>query len=106
MLCLLTVAMPTLSGCGHVSVKDEILYFDEGPSGAHFKHFLTSEEGNLDKSSWDDIREGYVCMSSDAFGDFKKEIEQLCTKVKCDYTTLQALEQVFAYVEQRKSMLK
>lgn len=106
MLFCITTAMLILSACGSVAVKDETFYFDEGISGAHVVHFLTPGTSDLTQPQWDGIREGMVCMSSDGFGDFKKEFEQLCSHVTCDYQTKKTLEDFFDRVETARAVLK
>ena len=57
---------------------------------------LTSGSNWISKDSWDRMREGMFCMDANAVGDFKEEIEELCSVASCDYPTTQAIQQVFA----------
>jgi hypothetical protein len=106
MLFCITMGMLTLNACGSVAVKDETLYFDEGSSGAHVAHFLTPGTSDIEKDQWDFLREGMVCLSAQAFGDFKKEFEQMCTLITCDYQTRQIMNDFFARMEIAKTVLK
>jgi len=85
------MTMVLLSSCA-VKVKDEPLYLDEGSIGAVEVHFLTPGTTDLNKTQWDAIRPGMVCMPETSFGDFKAELEELCSKTTCTYEMEQALK--------------
>lgn len=79
-----------LSSCSHVAIKDEQLCADMGSQGATCDNIFTNAPIDFGKSDWDDKRFGMLCMSSDAFGDIKQELEQLCSvSGKCDYPKVQ-----------------
>lgn len=50
-------------------------------------HFFSTESQDISKAAWDSIREGMTCMSPEAIGDIKGEIEKLCSKVTCTQVT-------------------
>lgn len=77
------MALLTLSACGSVAIKEETFYTDAGDQGAVVSHFFSTDSSVMGRAAWDSIREGMTCMSPDAIGDIKKEIEQLCSKVDC-----------------------
>lgn len=86
------MAVILCSGCGHVAIKDAQVCADMGSQGATCDNIFTSAPIDFGKSDWDDMRFGMFCMSSDAFGDIKQEIESLCSvSGKCDYPTMQAV---------------
>jgi hypothetical protein len=89
-----------------VPIKDETIYVDEGASGAVQLHFLSPGKIDLTKPQWDEIRFGMACMSVNAFEDFKKEIEELCTKTPCSYKATQAIEMLNRIISLSRSMQK
>lgn len=80
--------VPLLSNCSSVPISDETVCADEGSQGAFCAHLLTTATSNIPKAAWDDQRFGYFCISPKTFGDFKTEIEQLCSIAgDCTYAT-------------------
>lgn len=61
-------------------MKDETLFALKGPGlGAFEAHFLSSATADLTQAQWDAISPGMICLDAVAFGDLKKEIEELCS---------------------------
>ena len=88
-----------LGNCS-VQIKDETLYWDAGPSGAVTAGFLSSGSSIIDKPAWDDLRIGMACVSADAVGDLKSEIEKLCSVCNCcTYAVVKSLKNFFTRVE-------
>jgi hypothetical protein len=75
-----------------------------GTIGATCDHFLKSEPRDIPKAEWDDFRFAQLCISSEAYADVKREIEQLCSSRPnlCDYQTKEALYAFFARMEKLK----
>ena len=78
-----------------VQIRDETLYFDAGDAGAVTANFLTPGSQIIPKLQWDAMREGMACVSAAAIGDFKTEIEELCSKTTYDYQTMVKLADFF-----------
>lgn len=98
------MALPFLANCAAapVDVKDEVFYVDAGSSGAVTVNFLSEGSFIVEKSQWDLIREGMYCTLATSFGDFKAEIEKLCSVTPCNYEVqkiLTNLKKRFARVE-------
>lgn len=94
---LLIMTAQLLLSCARVTIKDEIIYGDEGSQGAVYFNFLTATKGHLSKSEWDAKRLGMACISTDSLADWKAEIEKLCSySDDCDYDTQEAIESFFA----------
>lgn len=75
-----------LTSCSQVPIKDELVCADMGSQGATCDYMLHAAPSDIPKSQWDDKRFGQFCISSDAFADFKSEIEKLCSlSGKCTY---------------------
>lgn len=92
-LSLIWTALVLLSACGTtVHVKEENFYTDKGPDGAVITHFFATDIKDISKPAWDSMREGMTCMSAQAIGDIKSEIEKLCTESSCDKQTVKAIE--------------
>jgi hypothetical protein len=67
-----------------------------GEYGATCAHTLTTETRDLDKSTWDETRFGWVCESSDSFADWKAVIEKLCSvSGRCTYQEKQLVQNFF-----------
>jgi len=82
-----------LTACSSIIIKDELGCADIGSQGATCAHLFSPDTKDIPKPEWDDIRFGQICFSSDAVGDFKQEIESLCSECNCcDYPTLQSTE--------------
>ena len=80
------MALPLLSACADVQVKDHEFCADMGADGATCAHTLTSATRDIDKANWDQLRFGMICESSDSFADWKAVIEQLCSvSGRCTY---------------------
>lgn len=72
--------------CGQVKIKDHEFFVDEGIGGASSFHSLIADQSDLDKESWDKMRFGMICESTDVFTDLKKTIEDFCVMTKqCTY---------------------
>ena len=95
LLCCITTALFSCT----VAIKDEPLYLDEGSSGATEVHFLTPGQTDLTLDQWNAIRTGMVCESPSSWGDFKEEIEKLCSLASCSYDTQQAIQSFFFRLE-------
>jgi hypothetical protein len=80
----LTAAL-LLSGCSQVEIKNQRWYGDLGPKGAVYFETLTTATGTVDKASWDTMRVGMACITTDTLAEVKKEIEELCSATPCDY---------------------
>lgn len=90
------MALPLLllSSCA-IPIQEENFYTDKGPDGAVETHFFSTDEVDIGKTAWDEMREGMTCMSGQAIADIKLEIEELCSKTSCNEQTLtQALAAV------------
>lgn len=85
----MAVALLTPS-CATV-IHDVTFYVDAGPAGAVSVNFLTPGSKIILKSQWDTMREGMFCMDADSYGDFKSEIEELCSATTCTYEMIQAV---------------
>lgn len=80
------------SACGEILIHDEIVYGLKGPGfGAVAVHTLTTDQANLTQAQWDGISNGMLCESAQAFGDWKSDIEKLCS-----YHSGECVEQVQA----------
>jgi hypothetical protein len=67
-----------------------------GTDGATCAHTLTTETRDIDKTTWDQMRFGMICESSDSFADLKAVIEQLCSiSGRCTYQEKQQVENFF-----------
>lgn len=67
-----------------------------GEFGATCAHTLTTDTRDLDKATWDQIRFGMVCESSDSFSDWKAVIEKLCSiSGRCSYEEKQQVQNFF-----------
>lgn len=73
------VLLVNVNACTSVPIHDETVCGDLGPQGASCFHTLSSESYDLDKQAWDSQREGMLCLSQTTFGDFKEELEKLCS---------------------------
>lgn len=90
---------PLLSGCA-VQIKNERWYGDTGPSGAVWFETLSDKSGQIDKASWDQMRVGMACTSTDTLAEVKREIEQLCSSTACNYEkVVQVLGKFQAHIE-------
>lgn len=90
-LCILTVLL--LPSCA-TQIKNVRWYGDLGPRGAVYFETLTDESGQIDKPTWDQMRIGMACTSSDSVAAIKDELEKLCSKAPCSYETLALLNKV------------
>jgi hypothetical protein len=85
---LSVIVSTTLSGCGHVTVKDKEACADLGVAGAACTTTFTSQRRNISKSNWDRERVGWICMRSNDYSDGEDAIDELCrTTNLCDYET-------------------
>lgn len=66
-----------------------------GIDGASCFHTLTTEQRDIPKIQWDEERFGQLCMKSQAFADFKAELEQACSPNRCTYDQFKALRDFF-----------
>ena len=93
-----------LTSCEQVPVRDETIYALKGIAkcpvpttggGALLAHTLTAQELDLSEAQWEATvwgimatKKAVVCMSTDALGDFKSDIEKLCSEGNyCSYQT-------------------
>ena len=61
------------------------------------QEFLTLQQWEILQGSWIAKGEAVECTSSQTFGDIKKELEKLCSKVTCDYQiqeTIKSLKKI------------
>lgn len=79
---------------------------DEGASGAAQVDFLTQVVIHLSLAQWEPMREGMVCMDAPTWGELDQEIGKLCTKVKCDYQTKQAVKSLQQFLLALKNIRK
>jgi hypothetical protein len=100
----ITTAMLTLSACSQVKIKDFQVCGDIGTQGATCDNFLTEHPVDIRQPEWDDYRFGMLCISSDSFGELKREIEQLCSAHanQCDYETQKQMKSFFKRMEKLK----
>ncbi len=82
---LLISTVGLLPNCGHVPIKDEVVYGNKGMLGAVSFHLLTSGQENISFENWMKILRNnpLICTSVKSFGDVKIEIEQLCSICNC-----------------------
>lgn len=95
------MALPLLS-CG-VPIKNERWFGDVGPGGAVWFETLTDAQGQVDKQTWDSMRVGMACTTTDTLSEIKSEIEKLCSATTCDYETVQS---VLGRIQQHVDELK
>lgn len=89
-----------LHNCATVAIHDEEFCGDAGPDGASCFHFLTTDSRDIPKQAWDVMREGMICESTQAFSDWKADIEKLCSiSHRCTYDQQKQLEVFFSRVE-------
>ncbi len=87
---LLTLTALLLLSCGTVTIKESTFYTDVSPNGAIVTHFYDPSIERMGQAAWDRVRGGMTCMPAQTFGDLKIELEQLCSKTKCDKEAAQA----------------
>lgn len=93
-----TAMLLTLISCAdlptnvRVEIKDKLLYVDEGPLGAHRYHTENNLTKNIPFDVWNaldgnpDARFGMTCMNNATLGQFKKELELVCSFYgNCDH---------------------
>lgn len=89
-------AASLFSGCAQVTIKDQKWYADAGKHGALELHTLNNQQRWIDKITWDALRMGMVCTTTDNFADNKGNIEKLCSfSSDCTYETQQAIKAFF-----------
>lgn len=92
-----------LSSCARVTINDEEGCADIGSQGATCAHLLSPATRDIPQPEWDDIRFGYVCFSPASVGDFKEEIEKLCSVCDCcDYPESLQVKNFFKKMERRQ----
>lgn len=93
----LRIAFATLvvCACSKVEIKDIPLYWDAGDSGAVQTQLLSDLVREVDKSTWDQQRFGYACLSQDDFAWLKSALEKACaaSKVACGPEEKKALKE-------------
>ena len=88
-----TGQLTLLSACNTVDIKDETVYALKPPGlGALEAHTLSTPVRDLSQAEWDVMAAGMLCMSIDAFGDYKKLVQDLCSfnPTQCNYPKVQA----------------
>lgn len=95
-----------LLSCSQVTVKDEIVYANKGMLGAVGLHTLTNDQCEVTFQEWMSLlrTNPMLCVSVSAFGDVKKELEQLCSVCNCcsvDMTV--AIDQFMTNVQKSES---
>lgn len=96
-----------LSSCQTVAIKDETFNVDAGPAGAFTVNFLSAGSKDIPPGQWDQLRLGQYCMDYTAVGDFKRELEDLCSKCGCcTWEVSQAMRAFFYRTEQAQARLK
>ena len=88
---LLTLMGALLFNSCAVKIQDEEFYVDAGSSGAITSYFLHSGSTIIPINEWNAMREGMICVKAKTIGDFKREIEELCSQTACDYQTKAAI---------------
>lgn len=74
-----------------VPIKNQRWFGDVGPGGAVWFETLTSAHGQIDKPTWDQMRIGMACTTTDTLAEIKSEIEKLCSSAPCDYEKVQSV---------------
>lgn len=96
MLLIALLLSTALSGCARFQLKDRVIYLDDSPNGAHYKHTLTPENGDLTQEEWDLIRPGMWASEEDTFLEMKEFVEFFCHETnQCDWETHQKFNKVF-----------
>ena len=101
----MTMGALLLSSCS-VNIEDAQFCSPlPGSLGAVCDNFLTSNPITLDETQWVAQQELWIsqgvaleCTTSKTLGDFKGEIEKLCSKVNCTYQEKAAVRNFFAKV--------
>ena len=97
---LISITLLLFSSCAPIPIKDFEVCADGGDFGATCAHFLTTETRDMDKQTWDAARVGELCISGDAYGQIKAEIEQLCSVTnRCSYEQIQMVNQFAQRIE-------
>jgi uncharacterized protein YpuA (DUF1002 family) len=60
-----------------------------GPQGAVWFETLSEDTGTVDKPTWDAMRIGMACTTTDTLAEIKAELEKLCSTTSCDYEKVQ-----------------
>lgn len=81
---------PLLCSCA-VPIKNERWYGDEGLKGAVWFETLSDKSGEIDKLTWDAMRVGMACTSTDTLAEIKSEIEKLCSASSCDFEKVEKI---------------
>ena len=79
--------------------------------GAVCDNFLSSQPLTLSQQAWESqvlaqIKQGLApeVITSDALGNLKKEVENLCSNAPCDYSTKQAAANIAANIGRLKDL--
>lgn len=88
-----------LSGCRHVTIKNDPFCADAGRFGAECFYTLSDEEFSLDKFQWDQKRVGQICSATEnpgeGFKNLKSALEKLCSDSnKCDLETKTMIQNI------------
>lgn len=71
----------------------------EGSLGAHCNQFYTDAPVNYDKTNWDKLSFGWLCLSPDDYGVIKSELEQACSIANCTYEQWQTMDAAFRRID-------
>lgn len=104
LLLLLVIAMASLavlnSGCSSVQIKNDTLYFPIGSDGgALVEHTLDSTQAEISNDQMKALLDSgpMVMMSTDAYGNMKKNYETLCSDLPliCSWEVQQKMDIFF-----------
>ena len=91
-----------LDSCGQIQIHDEVVYGLRGHGlGAVEVHTLVPVEISITQAQWDAISTGMLCESAETFGDWKEEIEKLCSYHAGECTELiqKKMQQIFDRID-------
>jgi hypothetical protein len=82
-----------------MTIHDFTACADAGVSGAVCDQYLVNHQVSLDKSEWDALRFGWLCVSAADYGNIKVELEQACSIANCSYEQLQTMQTFFKKID-------
>jgi hypothetical protein len=101
-LLAVTTAALLLSSCA-VPISDFQYCVDLGPEGAACNNFLTQAPLTVPEPQWDQVREGEFCINASAYGNIKRELEDLCSKTECTYAQKQQVNKAISLIDRMLS---
>lgn len=106
---LIVWALLTLSSCAQIEIKDHVAYGDKGAFGATAVHtlFTSIPPKPIEKTDWDILRIGMVCMAVADLSEIQQSVDELCTAHKnaCDYDTQVKIANIRYALDQLKLSL-